>query len=180
MTRSFAGALRLVVVAGLFSGLLLTLLSTVGGCGFHLRTWDLAAGMESFYVDAPSSNLLAAPLRRALRQAGVTEAGSADDAEVVVGLLDGRRGVRNVSVTSTARVAEHELSLGVRYRILDGSGAELIAPRWARSRRVYQVDRDNVVGSSEEQALLEREMRTDLIEQIVRTLNAVSESANAS
>ena len=42
------------------------------------------------------------------------------------------------------------------------------------------MDRDNIVGSSEEQALLVREMQTDLVQQILRALNAVTaEPGNA-
>ncbi|MCZ6711819.1 MAG: LPS assembly lipoprotein LptE [Gammaproteobacteria bacterium] len=144
------------------------------GCGFHLRTWELGASVSSFYVDAPGSNLLAAPLRRALRQAGVEEARSPASAQVVVGLLSAQRERRSVSFTKQARAAEYEMNLGVQYRILDGVGNELVAPRWARSVRVFRVDRGNIVGNSEEQALLEQEMRNDLIQQIVRTLNAVA------
>lgn len=153
---------------------LLFVVLLVAGCGFHLRTWDLGTNIESFYVQAPSSNLLASPLRRALRQAGVTEADNPSSAEVVVGLLNAHRERRSVSVTGQARAAEYEMNLGVQYRVLDGAANELIAPRWARSVRVYRVDRDNIVGNSEEQALLEQEMQNDLIQQIVRAVNAVS------
>jgi len=165
MSRLLAGALLALLVVDLH------------GCGFHLRTWDLGASVASFYVDAPGSNLLAGPLRRALRQAGITEAQSPGSAQVVVGLLNAQRERRSVSFTRNARAAEYEMNLGVQYRILDGAGTELVAPRWARSVRVFRVDRGNIVGNSEEQALLEQEMRNDLIQQIVRTLNAVSGSA---
>ena len=154
--------------------LLSTLLATGPGCGFHLRTWDLATSMESFYVEAERTNLIAGPLRSALLQAGVAEAQNATAAEVVVALLNAQRDRRSVSVTGQARVAEYEMTLGVQYQVFDGAGTELVAPRWARAARVYRVDRDNIVGSSEEQALLEGEMRNDLIQQIVRPLNAVS------
>jgi LPS-assembly lipoprotein len=168
MSRRHAGSLITGLVA---------LLLIVHGCGFHLRTWDMATSIESFYVEAPTSNLLAGPLRRALQQAGVAEAGSASKAEVVVHLLNATRERRSVSVTGQARAAEYEMNLGVQYQVFNGAGTELVPPRWARSVRVYEVDRANVVGSSEEQALLEGEMRSDLIQQIVRTLNAVSGAA---
>jgi LPS-assembly lipoprotein len=164
----------------LLAGVLgLMLVAALGGCGFHLRTSNLAASMESFYVVAPGSNPIASPLRTALRQVGVTQADTAANAEIVVRLLNAQRERRSISVTGQARAAEYELTLGVQYQVFDGAGNELVAPRWARSVRVYEVDRINIVGSSAEQALLEGEMRNDLIAQIVRTLNAVSESANA-
>ena len=150
------------------------------GCGFHLRTWDLGASVSSFYVDAPGSNLLAAPLRRALRQAGVSEAQTPGSAQVVVGLLNAQRERRSVSFTKQARAAEYETTLEVRFQVHDAKGEELIAARWIRSERVFRVDRDNLVGNSEEQALIEREMRDDLIQQILRSLNAITQTVEES
>jgi len=169
MSRPLAAALGLSCIIAV----------TVGGCGFHLRTLNLGTSLQSFYVQAPSGDEFAAPLRNALLQAGVKEAASAAAAQAVIDLLDGQRERRSVSVTGQARVAEYEMNLGVQYRVLDGAGNELIAPRWVRSARVYRVDRDNIVGSNEEQALLEREMRNDLIAQIVRALDAVTGTAHA-
>ena len=48
-----------------------------------------------------------------------------------------------------------------------------LTPRSIRASRVYTVDRNNIVGSSEEQALLQREMVEDLVQQIIRGVNAV-------
>lgn len=157
-----------------YAWLILPVFLLAAGCGFQLRTYDLGTSVESFYVKDASNNPLASPLRRALRQAGVDESSSASDAEVVVVLLNAQRGRRSVSVTGQARAAEYEITLGVQYRVLDGQGQELIAPRWVRGTRVFRVDRDNIVGTSEEQALLEREIQNDLIQQIVRALNTVS------
>ena len=55
----------------------------------------------------------------------------------------------------------------------DGSGNSLAEPRSIQASRIYTVDRDNIVGSSEEQALLQREMVDDLVQQIIRGVNAV-------
>lgn len=153
--------------------LLVLLLALVGGCGFHLRSWDIGSSISSAFVAANARNTLEAPLRRGLRQAGVTEATSATEADVVVELLEDRRERRSVSVSGQARAAEYEMTLGVRYRVLDSAGNELVTPQWLERERVFRIDRDNIVGSSEEQALLEREMESDLVQQIIRTLNAV-------
>jgi outer membrane lipopolysaccharide assembly protein LptE/RlpB len=53
---------------------LLALVAATGGCGFQLRTWDLASSIDSAYLTANPRNSLEAPLRRALRQAGIDEA----------------------------------------------------------------------------------------------------------
>ena len=156
----------------LVAGMLLLL---QGSCGFHLRTWDLGVNLESVRVEAGQRSLLAAPLRRALNQSGVTEA-SEGESQVVVELLDQRSNRRSVSVTDQARAAEYETTLEVRFQVHDANGVQLIPPRWIRSERVFRVDRDNLVGNSEEQALIEQEMRDDLIQQILRSLNAITQT----
>ena len=147
-------------------------MTLVAGCGWHLRTWDLEGNVETAKITANPRNPLATPLGQALKSAGVeiVDSGSAD---VSIELLDDRSGRRSVSVTDQARAAEYEATLAVLYRVVDAKGEELAAPRWVRASRVYTVDRDNLVGSSEEQALLEREMVTDLVQQVIRGVNAV-------
>ena len=155
---------------------LITLLLSCG-CGFHLRTLDLTSAVSSAYVTSNTRNFLTEPLRTSLRQVGVNEASSAGEAELVVQLVEQRRERRSVSVTGAALAAEYELTLGVRFSVFnvsDGQQNVLIEPRWAQITRLYRIDPNNLVGSSEEQALLEREMVADLVAQVIRALNAVS------
>ena len=152
--------------------LILLALLSIGGCGYHLRTWDLEGNIETAKITANARNPLAVPLGRALQNAGVelVDSGSAD---VTIELLGDRSNRRAVSVTDQARAAEYETSLQVQYGVLGKQNEVLADPRWIRAARIYQVDRNNLVGSSEEQALLEREMVSDLVQQLIRGLNAV-------
>jgi LPS-assembly lipoprotein len=155
--------------------LLATLLAfTAGGCGFHLRTWDLESSVESAWVEASPRHDLAEPMRRALRQAGVEAAGGRSEAALVIDLMDQRQERRSASVSGQARAAEYEVIYAVQYRVTDAGGTDLVPAQWIERQRVYRVDRTNIVGSSEEQALLVREMRDDIVQQILRTLNAVA------
>ena len=94
-------------------------------------------------------------------------------ADVTIELLSDRTSRRAVSVTDQARAAEYQTTLTVVYAVFDAKGEPLAAERSVRASRVYTVDRDNIVGSSEEQALLQREMVDDLVQQIIRGVNAV-------
>lgn len=157
----------------LFMAALLVMLAT--GCGFHLRTFDLNTAVASVHISSSSGNFAEAPLRQGLQRAGVEIASVADEAEVTVSLLNARRDRRSVAVTDQAQAAEYELDLGVQYSVSGPDGAELIAPRWVETSRIYRVDRVNLVGTNEEQALLEREMVNDLVQQIVRALDAATQ-----
>ena len=152
------------------------LLSVIlAGCGFELRSYSFSANVASFALTGDTRLAVAEPLRRGLKQAGVTEAPGS--AEITVELLDQRRERRAVSTGSGVRAAEYETSYAVRYRVTDAAGTELLAPTWVERARVFRIDRDNIVGSSEEQAILQRELMADIVGQIIRTLDLVSRPA---
>lgn len=149
------------------------LILTLTGCGFHLRTYNFEAAVESFAIAGDQRMLVAQPIRQGLLQAGVQEA-DATSAALVLELLDQRIERRSASTAGQAGAAEYEMSHAVEYRILNSAGEELSPATWVQRDRIYRVDRDNIVGSSEEQALLEAEMTQDLVGQIIRAMDAVS------
>jgi LPS-assembly lipoprotein len=162
--------------------LCVTLLA-VTGCGFKLRSYGFTGAIESYALIGRTNLQVAEALRRQLRQAGVAEASPAE-ASVVLELLDERRDRRSASTAGGARAAEYEMTLEVHYRVLDASGAELVAPTWIERQRVYRIDRDNIVGSSGEQTILEQELINDIAGQMTRVLDTVgrrvqTDAANA-
>ena len=142
------------------------------GCGFQLRTWDLAVGFETARIVADSGVDLDIDLARALESAGVRVVDA--DAAVVIELSDQRDDWRSVSVTRGARTAEYELALQVSFAVAGGDGSELAPDRVLRTERVARLDRDNLIGSSEERRLLAAEARAELVGRMVRTLDALS------
>ena len=152
--------------------LLLATTLMAAGCGFQLRSWDFSETGLSIHVQADRMSRMAAPLRDALRQAGVETSASADDADLVVHLVDERRNRRVASLTAGARAAEFELDMGVRFGIRTGQES-LSNPAWIQASRTFSIDRDNLAGSSEEEALIEQELQAALAQQILRSLNAV-------
>ncbi len=152
------------------SALLLVLM--IGGCGFHLRSWELGNAYDSVGLDARGDQDLEGPLRLALSQTGVPVVST--DAELVLELLNSDEELRTASVSGTARAAEYELIQRVRYAVRTADGGYLAKPATVTASRRYFLDRGNLVGSNEEQALLRRELRIELVQQIMRVLNTVS------
>ena len=147
----------------------------VAGCGFKLRGWDLESSVESVHVSAQPRIGLAGELRRALRQAGVRIEARPSEAAMIVELLEERRERRTVAVTGSARAAEYEVTISVRFAIRSGARV-LREPAWLDASRVFAVDRDNIAGTAGEQALIEAELANDLLQQIMRALNTVADS----
>ncbi len=154
-------------------------LSTLVGCGFQLRSYSFATDVTRVALVGRTQADVVPVLRNLIAQAGVAEV-SADQAQVVLELLEERRERRSVSTTGGARAAEYETSLAVQYRVLDNAGQELAPVTWIERQRVYRIDRDNIMASSGEQVLLEAEMRDDIAAQLVRVLDAVSRRMDAS
>ena len=158
-------------------GLILGVL-TLSACGFQLRSYSFSSELDSFALSGRTGISVAAPLRANLRQSGLSEDNANPD--IVIDLMDQRRQRRSVSTAGQTRAAEYETTYGVRYRILTQEGEELLPATWLERERVYRIDRENIVGSSEEQALLERELLQDIAGQIIRTVDIASRKLKSS
>ena len=166
-------------LSSLFAGVVIgAVLLSASGCGFHLRTYGFTGTLDSFALTGRTNLEVATAVRQQLRQAGIDEA-SPSEAALVLDFLDMRRERRSVSTSSGVRDAEYETTLAVRYRVLDGSGAELVAPTWIDRQRIYRVDRTNIVGTSEEQSILQRELLNDVAGQLIRVMETVSQRLQA-
>lgn len=162
MKRAAPGAILMVLV--------------LAGCGFHLRGNELSANFETVFLSSTRAVTIERELARSLGFAGVEVVTDRSAADVVIDLtaqLDGRR---SISVTERARTAEYEISLEIRYRVIGREPAEtvLVKDRSIRVARTYRLDRNNIVGSSEEQTLLRSEMEQDVVQQILRSLDAAT------
>ena len=153
--------------------LLSSFLALLTGCGFQLRSYDLDANVESYAVTGMLRAPIVAPLRQALRQAGVPEA-PANEAKMIVEILDQRNRRRSVSTAGQAQAAEYEVDFAVEYQLKGENGVILAEPIWVERQRIYRIDRDNIVGSNEEQSILQRELMQEVVGQIVRAINLVS------
>ncbi len=158
------------------TGLVAVLFGTLAtaACGFQLRTWDLATAFETARIDAARGVDLHRDLGQALRSAGVRVVDG--DADVVVVLSEQRNDRRSASVTSDARTAEYELSSQVRFAVKDADGT-VLTESVLRSERVARLERNRLVGSSEERELLSEEIRSDLVGRMLRTLEVLSKQA---
>ena len=158
--------------------LLPALPALLAGCGFRLRTWDVSASFRRVRIDADRSVDVDRDLRRLLHAAGVHIASGQEAAEgaadITLRLAEQRAERRSVGVTAGGRMAEYELSLRVLFSAATGTGEALLPERELRVAQVARLDRDNLSGSREEQALMERELRRELLLRLLRALEAAA------
>ncbi len=163
--------MRLAVARALLA---IAVLAMLLGCGFQLRSWDLSAAFASVSVVATPGVSVDEALVRVLGYSGVEVVDEGGDA--VVRLSEEREERRSAAVTAAGRVAEVELALEVMFAVQDAVGQELAPERSLRVARVQRIDADNIVGSSEEEALLRDEMRQELASRMVRSLAMLAQT----
>lgn len=151
----------------------LGLIGLLVGCGFHLRNYGLEGLFESFAIVGKTRAQVVSPLRQSLQQLDISEV-APDEAEVVVEILEQRSERRSVSTSGQARAAEYEIDYAVYFRLMDGAGTVLAPAAWIERQRVYRIDRGNIVGSNQEQRLVQKEIVQDVAGQIVRSMDLVS------
>ncbi len=182
------GWLELVVRAGVISHpprcykvgmkplLSMVALLLLTGCGFQLRSWDLASGYRIAHIESDVDSSIERDLRGAFESAGlvVVEEGEAD-LYLTIEREDFEQ--RSGMYTGDGRVAGYQLRLRVAYQANNASGKNLVSSRTLMEERSFPLNRANVVGSEAEKRLLVQEMRDDIVERIVRTLALVADQA---
>jgi LPS-assembly lipoprotein len=153
------------------AALLATALMLVG-CGYHLRGASVETSIPSAYVRGSEGVEVTEDLKRALRQSGVQILDAGTDATVTIDLMQQTQSTRTLSYTDRATTAESQLELAIRFKIQGNAEKELLPERWARATRTYLVDTIYLVGSNHQQLLMDAELRTDVVQQIMRSVSA--------
>jgi LPS-assembly lipoprotein len=145
-------------------------------CGFHLRGSGAQANLpfKSIFVGLPETSPLGAELRRNIRSHdGVTVTDQAKDAQVALEVLSETRDKAILSLNSQGRVRENSLTYNVRFRVVDASGKELLAPTDIGLKRTISFNESQALAKEGEEAMLYRDMQTDLVQQVLRRLAAL-------
>jgi LPS-assembly lipoprotein len=150
--------------------LILALCATTAACGFKLR------GQQTFPFDAisvPINTPLGFELKRNIAAANeqVKLVENIADADAVLSILSEAQEKVILSLNTQGRVREYQLRYRVVYRVASPKGADFIAPTAVVLTRDITFN-DQVLAKETEEAQLYREMRSDLVQQIVRRLGA--------
>ena len=145
------------------------------GCGFHLRGTGVDS-VELTQLDVTAQNRYGRTYQQVLEALEVDGVQVTPTAAYRLQLLNEGQERRAVSYTSSSTPAEYELTSNLTFQIADRQGRPLIGPETLATRRIYVNDKDNIIGTTEEEELLRREMRQDLTRQLLYRLSSISES----
>lgn len=143
------------------------------GCGFKLRgSADLP--FATLYTDFSGGASLAGEFRRTLQARGGTRlVADPKDAEAVLQILFERLDKDVLAFTGIGRPAEYRLRFVVSFRVFVPGGRELASPSTIELSRDFTAPEFTYGGEAGEEMLLFRDMRADMINQILRRLAAI-------
>jgi LPS-assembly lipoprotein len=78
-----------------------------------------------------------------------------------------------LSVNAQGRAREYQLRLRSTFRVVDPNGIELIAPTTLTARRDIAFNESELLAKESEEALLYRDMQSDLVRQMVTRLQGI-------
>jgi LPS-assembly lipoprotein len=159
---------RALLLAGASSALLTA-------CGFELRRAP-ELPFSTLYINGNARSALVNELRRSITGIGsvqVLEPRDAARAEVVLDVLTDQREKVVVGLGTTGQVREFQLRVRMRFRLRSSDGRELIAPVELLQQRDISYSESAALAKEAEEALLYRDMQTDVVQQTLRRLAAV-------
>lgn len=153
-------------------------LVSLSGCGFALRKAPDFA-FTTLYSGLAESSPLGVELRRSLEATRkvkvISDARQINEAQVVLDVLLDQREKVVLSLNATGQVREFQLRLRFRFRLRTLAGKELIPASEIALQRDISFNESAVLAKEAEEALLYRDMQSDVVQQIMRRLAAVKE-----
>jgi len=144
------------------------------GCGFQLRgAQELRFRTVQLTGFKPHSPL-EKELRRAINASKTTlVVDSGGEAQAILEAVSDRRERNVVATTSAGQVRQISLRVRFTFRLRTPSDRELIGPTELLLGRDISYNESEALAKEQEEALLYREMQTDIVSQIMRRLAAV-------
>lgn len=149
----------------------------LAACGFRLRgAPDFS--FKSIFVKAPASNQLARELVRTLKGAGgnvrvITDVAELPQAEVICNILSENRDRIVVGLNASGQVRELQLRLRIQFSVTGPNGEEYVPATEMLQQRDVSYNESIALSKEGEEAMLFKNMQTDLVQQLMRRLAKV-------
>lgn len=150
-------------------------LGLLTACGFKLRKAP-ELPFKTLYSNIAETSLFGQLLKRNLKSIGnlevISDAREIERADVILELLQELQDKVILSRTSTGTVREFTLRLRVSFRLRTRNGDELIPQTEISQEREISFSETAALSKEAEELLLYRDMRSDLVQQLIRRIAA--------
>jgi len=149
--------------------------ASLAACGFRPRgSVTELADPGAIFVDISRGVTLRTDLQAALRERAFRIATNRDAADILLRISEEQQSQRIVSIQSSGRVSELELSHSVKMQVAQRANEDTapaydpsIPPNRVDVIREYTNDTSGVLGKEQEAEILRDEMREELVRQVV-------------
>ena len=150
--------------------------ANLAGCGWHLRG-EANIPFKTIHIAFAPSSTLGNELKRSLRTSSkIKVVDTPQEAEAILTPSGEARSKIVLSVDAAARAREYRLQLVVAIRVHDLKGNEFLPGESIILTRDVSFNEGQVLAKEYEDALLYRDMQTDMVQQILRRLGAIDRS----
>jgi LPS-assembly lipoprotein len=153
------------------NSLVLLLALTLAACGFQLRgAADLS--FKTLYIQGPKLSI-SRELQLSLKANGIQVVESAENAELLLELLNEHNEKRILSLSGGGLVREYELNYIVNFRTREPANALWGPVQTVQLRRDFSYNDNALLGKLDEEAKLNTDMRKDAVREVLRRLTAI-------
>ncbi len=142
----------------------------LAGCGFQMRG---AANLPFDTLFMSAGGGIALDIKRNIQAGSRTTI--VDDPKKAEAVLEFTQEIREkaiLSLAATGRVREYQLRYRVAFRVHDGKGSEFLPTNTVLLTRDITFNDSDVLSKEVEEGLLYRDMQFDMVQQIMRRLEA--------
>lgn len=146
----------------------------VAGCGFKLRQAPTFA-FKSIYVGGAPTSSLVNELKREIRSTGTVAVSDTQvAAQVILDITNEQREKVVVGLNASGQVREFELRIRVHFRLRTPDGKELVPDSEIVQRQDISYNETAALAKEQEEKLLYKSIQTDIVQQLMRRLSAVT------
>lgn len=151
----------------------------LAACGFQLRG-AISLPFSTLYINLPETSDIRAAIKRGVEANGETRViDSPKEAQALLTVIADTPEKKILSYSASGRVREYQLVRTFTFRVHDIGGRDYLPLNTMKITRDISFNDSQVLAKESEEALLQRDMQTDLIRQLLRRLAAAKAPTDA-
>ena len=159
---------------GIRGSVLLVTLLMLTACGYHLRgALELPEALKKMYVKGASPELSAA-IERTFRGTSGELVATADEAGMILNILDEFYQRRTISLSSTGYSNEFELIYRLSFDLLDSEGNTLVSNQTIEVMKTYYnaQSSETLLSKDNEEIVLRQELYEEAVRSVIQRARA--------
>jgi len=157
--------------------LLITVLF-ISACGYHLRgSIDLPEELKRIYVQGASGQLNKI-MKKTLKSSGGTIVDKVQQAGIVVAIVKEKMDRRVLSLSSTGRANEYQITYTLNFNLLDAKGNSLTELQHLEINRDYFNDQEQILAKNIEEQIIRDEIYRKAVQSIINRSRIALERSN--